>query len=664
MKKLIFAALLFLSSGLAAQSVDPAKGRDCDEPMFPAFNRKSRYYGYVGISGEYVVPPSFIKAYMFEGKYAMVMQGSKYGFINCEGTIVTQAAYDDVKQFYYGRGWGLQNGKWGLFDVPGKNVIPPTFDDIKPVHPRRPLVWFKRNGKWGLFDRDVVRYVFTEKYDAVAIQGDSIAVVRKQNLFSIYDYSEAKEVLDSISLVQNLSKNYFAVYRKGKWGVISEHGRSLAPPQYDSIRYVGNVFLVEENKHFGVIANYGRVLLKTEQDELGQWNEGFIPYRKGNLWGFASGLLKEKVEPQFSKAGIVKDSVSIVQSTSGKYMLWHVGRRREIALASGYNYFYRNPSATLLAAVDKGQHYVINKDGQKLTAFAADSIYLQDSATYIRISYKNAFRLCNKNTLSLIAGKSWKYMAPSWKGYTPVRDSLGYTWLQNGVEVANSTRYDSIQFIQAGTGVFVRVWIGNKCGLCHANGNTILPAAFSQLYIESQTIKAEKSGKWGLYSIKGEELAGHNFTSMTLASANNPAFPAIVQDGSRFSLLSSTGKTLGESYNELKYVGNGMFAAITKKKALLVKGDGIAVKMNAVEAFGTFGEGLIAAQENSKWGFMGAAGVFVIKPQYDEALPFIGKTTFVKLNGNWGSINQQGKVLSPFQFSKYEVIAGRRILVP
>ena len=49
-----------------------------------------------------------------------------------------------------------------------------------------------------------------------------------------------------------------------------------------------------------------------------------------------------------------------------------------------------------------------------------------------------------------------------------------------------------------------------------------------------------------------------------------------------------------------------------------------------------------------RWGYVNAAGKFVLEPQYEEAMPFADFLAPVKQEGKWGFINGEGKfVIEP-----------------
>ena len=53
-------------------------------------------------------------------------------------------------------------------------------------------------------------------------------------------------------------------------------------------------------------------------------------------------------------------------------------------------------------------------------------------------------------------------------------------------------------------------------------------------------------------------------------------------------------------------------------------------------------DGLIAKQENGKWGFADSSGQFVFSPIYDEARSFVGGYASVRIGDKWGIIDDEG----------------------
>ncbi len=57
----------------------------------------------------------------------------------------------------------------------------------------------------------------------------------------------------------------------------------------------------------------------------------------------------------------------------------------------------------------------------------------------------------------------------------------------------------------------------------------------------------------------------------------------------------------------------------------------------------SFNQGLAAMKVGRAWGYINVQGVFVIRPQFDLALPFEGPLAEVRLAGKTGYIDKTGR---------------------
>jgi WG containing repeat len=67
---------------------------------------------------------------------------------------------------------------------------------------------------------------------------------------------------------------------------------------------------------------------------------------------------------------------------------------------------------------------------------------------------------------------------------------------------------------------------------------------------------------------------------------------------------------------------------------------------------GPFSEGLAAAKADGKFGYINAAGTFVIKPSYEQATPFSEGLAAVKIDGLYGFIDKSGRAVIPPKYSE------------
>lgn len=69
------------------------------EGFAPKFEEKTRKWGYINKSGEWLIQPQFDKVYDFKNGFAIIENKGQMGFINKKGEIVIDAKYERVDHF-------------------------------------------------------------------------------------------------------------------------------------------------------------------------------------------------------------------------------------------------------------------------------------------------------------------------------------------------------------------------------------------------------------------------------------------------------------------------------------------------------------------------------------------------------------------------------------
>jgi hypothetical protein len=98
--------------------------------------------GYINISGDTVIPISYVNASYFSediapvltkvetdsANHSVVENTGKYGFIDKTGKEVVPCKYDDAEYFSEGLARVELNGKLGIIDKTGKEIVPCKYD--------------------------------------------------------------------------------------------------------------------------------------------------------------------------------------------------------------------------------------------------------------------------------------------------------------------------------------------------------------------------------------------------------------------------------------------------------------------------------------------------------------------------------------------------------
>ncbi len=119
----------------------------------------------------------------------------------------------------------------------------------------------------------------------------------------------------------------------------------------------------------------------------------------------------------------------------------------------------------------------------------------------------------------------------------------------------------------------------------------------------------------------------------------------IVMDTKGNFLLHEDKKT---TFIDSRLDSSGYARIVCDGKAGLIDGDCNFVLPCRYEDVGHFGEGLVPAKENDKWGFVELSGKWAISPRFENARSFRNGFAPVRVNNKWGFIGKDGKPATPF----------------
>ena len=168
-------------------------------------------------------------------------------------------------------------------------------------------------------------------------------------------------------------------------------------------------------------------------------------------------------------------------------------------------------------------------------------------------------------------------------------------------------------------------------------------------YFSEDLVPIKNGDHYGYYDILGD----YQFGDYEEAGSFHNGTAAVKSNGSWY-IIDNKGDSAGGSYEEIvlypdgSYINNGV---------MIVKENGKYHIYNNDEDVGEFvqigiptKDGLIAAYENNRWGFVDTNGHFVIEPQFVEARSFSNGLAAVFDGTSWGFINTDGELAIDYQF--------------
>jgi hypothetical protein len=646
MKKLLSTGLFlfwFLSGWLPAFCQSPF---DCEEELFSKKDRKTRLFGYVNAIGEYRIPPTFLSAKPFIGRFAIVQQGKLFGVINCEGVLVVPAEYEEIASFSNGKGWVKKGGLWGLVEGKGRLLIQPLYEEVKEINVQSGTVtWVKKKGMWGLISKENGRFSVEAQYDDVSNLSDSAGIGRKNGVQDLVYYGDGRIIISGMKQVFKLGKNLMGYqHAEGKFGAFNSLAYILIRPEFEEVSLLGDLVLVKKEGLYGLRTSRGPVVLECLYEMISPFNDGFAAVKINQKWQLVnhSGLV---VGPkgEFASAKTFPGGSALIETTPGmngiyefkskKWLLEPVEKRIRISGTQKWLEIKESPGIRIF---DFSQKTFWKSD--------FDSVSIQDMGLGIR-AFQNG-KTCLTSLPNLTPGKWYEKLLPSVSGYFFCIDG-GKTGLlsEAGKEIIGP-EYDSIEAFSGNRDILFTLKKDGKWGLAEQNGKSLILPTFISLIPSAQRVHLAKNEKgWGLISADGKLPFEARYDSFQVQKKDKDLadFPLVAFKKGKSRLINQKGEELGEAEKtNWKYLGENAWKKGKPNEYELVNSQGqIQGNLKAEEILG-FNEGNGPAKIAGLWGFMNLFGKMVIPAKFEEVLPFQSGIAYAKENGKWGVLKKNG----------------------
>ncbi len=663
MQKWIFVFLLILNSYLSSgQSGNKETLNECKEELFPFQDRSSRLWGYKNFMGATKIDAGFLKAYKFEGPYAIVETHKGKAIINCEGFQAIPTDYDEFAEVCFGRLWARKSDKWGFLDMQNKTLQLFEYSEIKPVRERSLYLWAKKKDKWGLHFKETNKFLTPFAFDAVSPISDSASLVRKGNYFALLAHQNGNIIQDSMLAPYRFAADYLVFEKKGRKGAFSDMGRVIINPIYDSLNYQKPLFLAKVKDKWGAIKTDGSPLLPVEFDSLGTFSEGHITTAKGGKIRFynAKGLPSNNLS--FENATKVYRGQSIVQTNTGFGILDL--RTGKYSLQPEYKQISQSADGYIIAASAKPHQWqLLSYLGKSLCNKILDSICIADSAAQMRMSYGGQWfyvKMAPVPTKTIIIPeKRYRGLSAFNRGFAIIEDSAGKGVINKAGTVLVPPLYEAIEFIDlAGTPYFKNRFKGSW-GLLNARGETLIAPKFQELIVTPmRVIKAKHQGFWGLYSMEGKPLGDAKIPYMEKEPLLGMHLPVPVgNEQKQFGLLDYRGQLIIPfKYDSLIFCGLNVFKGKQVNSYLLHDLRGNRLGNLSFKEVGLFQDGIAPAFDGQNWGFVNNQGNWLYPPKFEAVTEYRGRSAIVKVNGKWGAVDRSGNFIQQPIFSGFKIL--------
>ena len=661
MKKLLGLMLpLMLAVGMAQPSLAQLRtgaGYDCEEEIFPRYDKATRTYGYVNMVGIWRVDPAFTKAERFSGKLAVVQRGTKFGLLNCQGNLVANTIYDEIQNFVNGRGWARQGTLWGLLDDKGRLVVPPAFEDIRPVTPRNELTWVKKKGVWGIFSKDRIKMVVEPRYDACRSLSDSLGLGLQGGYVSPIYLGTGQVIYDSCAFFTKAGGNTYRFSYRGKEGLMEATGTVLMRPEYERIENYTNYILAKKHGKWAVATLLGKLETALEYDSLAGSDGVLIAGKKGIKWGFMLPTGKTFLPLEYDGAVPEHAQYYAVKKGTGN-KAWALNKVSDKLTDSDFAYYgisfpfgnkavvlAVNDSVSIMMSLQSGQLYP-----EEFTLFSWG-----DSTNYVDVM-RGSFHGTIKHGMVYLPdfNLSLPMQYPSFvfcAGYKIVRvkesQGCGLLNLSNKKYIIKP-EYTFVTELE-GTSNF----IAGKDGKSYIfNGQGKQLAVFDADFVEyykSGIYRLKRDTKYGLIQAPDKIILKPQFDKLKLAGTvkERGNLPLIAFRKHKAQLYAADGKEISATYDSIYYVGQSFFSAKKGNSYFFLNSAGKEVNAEPYDQIYAFTEGLCLVVDKGKKTYLNRS----LKPAFilplEEAGSYLDGAARVKLAGqdHYVLINKAGKTV-------------------
>lgn len=278
---------------------------------FP-YSADGTLFGYVDLSGEFVIEPQFQFAGEFNDGLAVVSLEQKYGYIDPDGQIVIEPQFDYADVFSEDLAAVTVEGKVGFIDKTGQIVIEPQFDYTDAFH--EGLASVSLDGKTGYIDQ-TGKIVIAPQFEFANAFSEGLASVHMSGKAAYIDQTGKIVIEPQYDWGGNFSEGLASVTIGDKSGFINKTGQMVIEPQYEvALDFSEGLAPVSVDGQYGYIDPTGTLVIEPQFTYADRFSEGLAWVNVAGLYGYVDPKGNVVIEPQFTSASPFKDGVANIIS--------------------------------------------------------------------------------------------------------------------------------------------------------------------------------------------------------------------------------------------------------------------------------------------------------------------------------------------------------------
>lgn len=391
---------------------------DCDDfsqgiaVIGTAKSEYEKHYGFINEEGEFIVKPSYEKAFTFSDGYGLVKLFSgreEYLFLNQKGQNSFRKTFQGARSFFEGMAAVRdEGGLWGFINTYGEYIVKPRYEEVDDFADGMARVMQK--SKWGYID-NAGNEVVIPQFNCANNFAEGLALVGQ---FVNYHYTQ-------FSYIGKTGKVAFQINRESS-GVFVECCSDEINPRLDRQNNVkrcnfkdgvGVINLSPPNESF--LLNKEGKRSRVSQDDVHSFHEGLAVAQKtiGKKYGFIDTKGSWRIDPIFDFASNFKEGLAAVKinnnwgfvDKSGMIVINKEILKAKTAIQTTPSFEgVSDFSEGLAVAVVRGKYGYINREGQWIIKpELRHASPFKNGKAFVLFEKKNGWNYIDKNGKVLFA---------------------------------------------------------------------------------------------------------------------------------------------------------------------------------------------------------------------------------------------------------------------
>jgi len=415
----------------------------------------------------------------------------------------------------------------------------------------------------------------------------------------------------------------------------------------------------------------------------------YIPYRKGNLWGYCSPNKSIVIAPKYQKASRFNGDIAIVQNSEGRYLLIN---DRGVEISKSYDRIgeFNDGMARVVA---NGWLGFIDRSGKEVIDLAyedeVESVFKNGLAKVSKTFHDGKkWGFINKQGKEVVPIK-YRYLEDFYSGMAIYETSVdGYGYIDNNGNEAipadpNNRITQALHFgngdrtLIKRNGIVVLInksgdviktyksedigWRYEKVimvgqsghwGFIDNDGNIIAPLMYDEDQWGDLPFQKDRglgvvsiNGQWGVINQQNQPIVPFQYEGIEVFPNNLISVWKTGESGEyQYGVVSREGEVLPMRFRQVKICDNGYVFAADNYQWQLYNKNGQKVSSQDYYSVDGFSEGVSAVTRslNGKYGYIDMQGNTSIPYKYNLATGFKDGIALVIVQGKEGYINKEG----------------------